>query len=128
MDKAPDLNIIDLHALFRQFGDKPPQGEVALGPLQKPGPQIADQPARLVAPYPVRSHAACLPVAANPLDRAAHRYAKSRRRRPCRNPVTLYRSYKPFAQIRRYGSDHAMLASNPSNQLESEKSPKGNPP
>jgi hypothetical protein len=127
MGKAPDLNIIDLHTLFCQFGDKPPQGEVALGPIQKPGPQIAGQQARLVAPHPVRSHAACLPVAANPLDRAAHRYAKSRRRRTSRNPLTLYRSYKPLAQIRRYGSDHAMLASNPSNHLESEKSTKGNP-
>lgn len=48
MGKTPDLHIIDLHAPLCQFGDKTPQGEVALGPIQKSGPQNTAQTTRLV--------------------------------------------------------------------------------
>ena len=89
--------------------------------------QIARQQTRLVTPHPIRSDATRLPMAANPLDRTTHRNAKSRRRRTRRYAVTLNRCNQPFAQIRRNGSDHAMLASCPASILNHKSPSKGIP-
>lgn len=128
VNEAPDLHVIDLYIeLGCQLGRKSSKGEVALCSLKKPLTQLTREQSRLVPANLVRSDTPFGPVPLKPFDRATRRHSKANRCCSSRHSIALDRRNHPFSQVHRYGSDHAMLASKPSNQLESDFETKGNP-
>jgi len=87
MNKAPDLNIIDLHPALRQLGHQPAQREVGGGSFQQPVAIGPGQNIGLVTAHLTRRRAARLPDTPHPFYRRTRRYAKARRRGMARQAI-----------------------------------------
>jgi len=127
LEEVPDREVADFDAPLRQLGYQRPQGDIwLLGQAGQQPVTLRGQGVGSMSPHRTGRRIAGRPEPLRPLHDAGNAHTEGGRNLPATLPAQN-RGHHSFAKIKRIWSSHRMLASNPSQHLESELNRFGNP-